>query len=300
MMKREDIVIRDPYIFPFQNQYLMTGTVPPVDGKLAIYGYVTEDLRTFHKPTCLFDPPQDFWADRDFWAPEIHAYGDKYYMFVSFRSLLRRRATQVLVADHPLGPYRVMGSQPHTPPQWHCLDGTLYVDGEGKPWMVYVREFVQMVDGEMYAQRLSDDLSCLVGEPLCLFHATWAPWCVTNNQAGFPMDFPGGYITDGPFLFTLPGGKLGMLWSSFCRSGYCQAICYSDGGSVVGPWRQTNAPLYEQDSGHGMLFTTHGGQLTLALHDHNRGISHVNFLPVQAEANALRLQNREEREGENE
>ena len=98
-------------------------------------------------------------------------------MFVSFRSLYRRRATQVLAADNPAGPYLPISSEPHTPKQWHCLDGSLFIDPDGMPWMVYVREFVQMVDGEMYAQRLSEDLTCLEGEPVKLFCATWAPWC---------------------------------------------------------------------------------------------------------------------------
>lgn len=289
MLSRKDIIIRDPFIFPFEDKYLMTGTTRPQGAKPGIYGYVTRDLEHFDEPVCLFDPPKGFWADRDFWAPEIHAYRGKYYMFCSFRSLLRRRATQVLIADHPLGPYAPLGD-PQTPEAWYCLDGTLFIDEEDKPWMVYVREWVQTVDGEMVAQRLSDDLSAPVGEPVKLFQATWAPWCVTNDEGGFPFDTPGGYITDGPFIFHLPSGGLGMLWSSFCKSGYCQAVCYSESGKVTEPWQQLPAPLYENDSGHGMLFTTHEGQLMLALHDKNnsRGSNAV-FLPVRLDENKLTL-----------
>ena len=31
------------------------------------------------------------------------------------------------------------------------LDGTLYVDRAGKPWMVYAHEWIQKVDGTMEA-----------------------------------------------------------------------------------------------------------------------------------------------------
>lgn len=285
-MKREEIIIRDPFVFPYDGRYIMTGTINISNAKPGIYGYITEDLENFSEPVLLFDPPEGFWGDRDFWAPEIHFYKGKYFMFVSFRSLYRRRATQVLTADIPTGPYRPVSEGPHTPEEWHCLDGTLYIDKDGSPWMVYVREFVQMVDGEMYAQRLSEDLTRLEGTPVKLFCATWAPWCVTNNEGGMPFDKqPGGYITDGPFVFRLPDGKLGMLWSSFCSSGYCQAVCYSPEGSITGPWKQMNEPLYEHDSGHGMIFTARDGKLMLALHDHNNSNgSHPVFIPVSIDS----------------
>lgn len=289
MIARENIVIRDPFVFPFEDRYLMTGTTRPQGAKPGIYGYVTHDLEHFEDPVCLFDPPEGFWGDRDFWAPEIHAYRQKNYMFCSFRSPLRRRATQVLAADHPLGPYVPLGA-PQTPEAWHCLDGTLYMDEDGAPWMVYVREWVQVVDGEMYAQRLSEDLSRLIGDPIRLFSASWTPWSCTNDEAGHHFDTTGGYITDGPFLFRLPSGKLGMLWSSFCQSGYCQGVCYSDSGKIEGAWRQVPSPLYENDSGHGMLFTTHDGRLMLSLHDRNHSReSHAVFLPVQLDEQQLTL-----------
>lgn len=282
MITQQDINIRDPFVFPLPDgTYLLTGTMRPPDGRPGVFAYPTKDLKQYGEPVRLFDPPEDFWGDRDFWAPEIHFWRGRYYLFCSFRSQSHRRATQVLEAESPFGPYHPLG-RPHTPELWHCLDGTLYIDPDGDPWMVYVREFVQMVDGEMYAQRLSHDFSVLIGEPKKLFSATWAPWCVTNDEGGMPFDTPGGYITDGPFLFRLSSGRLGMLWSSFCKTGYCQAVCWSHSGTVLGPWAQENVPLYECNSGHGMLFDTHDGQKVLSLHNHNSGfgISNPVYLKV--------------------
>ena len=96
-MNREQLCIRDPFILAWEDKYLLTGTVGMPGWKQGIYGFLTEDLETFSDPILLFDPPENFWADRDFWAPEIHQYRGQYYMFVSFRSHFRRRATQVLV-----------------------------------------------------------------------------------------------------------------------------------------------------------------------------------------------------------
>ena len=36
-----------------------------------------------------------------------------------------------------------------TPDGWQSLDGTLYVDRSGKPWMVFCHEWLQVGDGQM-------------------------------------------------------------------------------------------------------------------------------------------------------
>mgnify|MGYP002391687132 CR=1 FL=1 len=43
----------------------------------------------------------------------------------------------------------------------------------------------------------------------------------------------------------------------------------SDSGNVLGPWRQSEAPIYGRDGGHGMLFRAFDGQLWLTLHHPN-------------------------------
>lgn len=40
---------------------------------------------------------------------------------------------------------------PITPRDFMTLDGTLYVDRAGAPWMVYAHEWIQKVDGTMEA-----------------------------------------------------------------------------------------------------------------------------------------------------
>ncbi|WP_420869776.1 family 43 glycosylhydrolase [Cohnella ginsengisoli] len=99
----------------------------------------------------------------NFWAPEVHRWRGMYYMFASFKAPGRRRATQILAADGPLGPFRPLSDRPATPPDWECLDGTLYVDRQGEPWIVFCREWLQVTDGEMYALRLSADLAETAG-----------------------------------------------------------------------------------------------------------------------------------------
>ena len=52
-------------------------------------GYKSED-DYFDGNTC------NFWGDRDFWAPEVHLYNGKYYLFGSCRSETQLKATHIL------------------------------------------------------------------------------------------------------------------------------------------------------------------------------------------------------------
>ena len=46
------------------------------------------------------------------------------------------------------------------------LDGTLYVDRSGKPWMVFCHEWLQVGDGQICAIPMSDDLGEAIGDPV--------------------------------------------------------------------------------------------------------------------------------------
>jgi len=168
-------------------------------------------------------------------------------MLASFKADGRRRATQILEADAPSGPYRIHSPLPVTPRDWECLDGTLYVDPEGCPWLVFCHEWVQVYDGEICALRLSEDLTSPAGEPLVLFTGSQAPWTRAHGR----KEGAGrcGYVTDGPFLFRGSSGRLFMLWSSFSAAGYAVGVCYSESGELNPHF--SYAPLVGDSRGHG-------------------------------------------------
>ncbi|MCD9021045.1 family 43 glycosylhydrolase [Cohnella silvisoli] len=134
-------------------------------------------LKQWEGPIPAFRPSPDFWSDRHYWAPEVHALNGRYYMFASFKAEGRCRGTGILVADGPTDPFEPLGA-PLTPSEWECLDGTLYQDYSGTPWMIFCREWVEVKDGEMYAVRLQPDLQGTDSEPVFLFKALDTPWSV--------------------------------------------------------------------------------------------------------------------------
>ena len=269
-MKSSDIQIRDPYILPLpeEGRYLLFGTTD----KNAWSGpgtgfdcYASRDLEFWTGPISAFRPPADFWSNTQFWAPECHPWQGRYYLFATFAKDGRQRGTQILVADKPDGPYRLHSDGPVTPRDWECLDGTLFVDDAGKPWMVFCHEWLQVTDGEMCALPLTADLRAAAGAPTLLFRASEAAWAKPFEGVG-RLD---NRVTDGPFFHRLSSGGLLMLWSSVGDGGYAMGYAVSDSGSVLGPWRQSEVPIYGRDGGHGMLFHDFDGRLWMTLHRPN-------------------------------
>lgn len=189
-------------------------------------------------------------------------------MFATFRrrdnNLL---GTAVLAAESLLGPFRPHSDGPVTPKAWSSLDGTLFVDEEGQPWMVFCHEWQQVGDGQVCALRLSPELKEAVSEPAVLFTASEAPWTTPYVSAKYPGS---NYVTDGPFLHRGVEGRLFLLWASFINGTYAMGVACSESGRVTGPWRQEEKSLFSGDGGHAMIFRTFGGRLMLALHTPNR------------------------------
>lgn len=114
---------------------------------------------------------------------------------------------------------------------------------------------------------MADDLSETVGEPFKLFEGTDAKW---NSPIPFAKDAWGieepVYFTDGPGVIKLKSGKLGMTWSGWGKCGYAIGLAISDSGSLKGPWRQQDDPVFLMNGGHGMAFTDKEQNKRFVLH----------------------------------
>ncbi len=282
-MKRREIHLRDPFVLVEDGVYYLYGTRGyECWGDVKATGldvYKSTDLEEWEGPFVCFTPPEGFWADRHFWAPEVHKYRGEYYMFVSFKSEKEHRGTQILKSSSPMGQFLPHSDGPVTPRDWECLDGTLYIDAAGKPYMVFCHEWVQVDDGEMCVLPLSEDLKQAVGAPQLLFHASDPAWADKGRDQ---------YVTDGPFLYRTQNGRLIMLWSTSYHGEYCEALSYSASGEITGPWVHDKRVLFEKDGGHGMLFTDRFGDLRLVLHRPNKTAEErPHFLRVEEREDSL-------------
>lgn len=263
------------------------------NGRPAVAAYLSQDLVRWERPRIAFEVPEDFWAQRGIWAPELHRYRGKYYLFLTFNTedLLPeqwrnwrprvKRGSQVLVSDSPLGPFEPFANHSTLPPDMMTLDGTLWVE-DGVPYMVFCHEWVQIKDGTMQYIRLSDDLSKTVGEPAHMFHGSDALW----NTKG---ETTGEHVTDGPWLHVTRTGKLVMLWSGFRNGTYTVGVASSASGTLAGPWSQQAEPLFTQDGGHPMMFRTFDDRLMMIVHQPNRETERARLFEMDDHGDTVRI-----------
>ena len=287
------VQIRDPFVVPMPEErryYLFGSTDPNIWGAGTGFDfYVGTDLKHWDGPFPAFRPSPAFWADENFWAPEVYRYQGRYYMFATFKAKGGRRGTGVLAADSIRGPYVPVSQGAVTPADWDALDGTLYVDDNGTPWMIFCHEWAQIRDGEICLMRLSPDLCRADGPALPLFRGSDGPWATPKRNKIYPLNEPA-YVTDGPFVYRSAHGTLIMLWSSFRDERYALGYAASPSGRITGPWIQEKLPLFAADGGHGMLFRTFKGELCLALHQPNQTPNERPvFVPVREEQGVIRV-----------
>lgn len=200
----DSIVLSDPCILPDRSTmtYYMTGT----GGKL----WKSKDLRYWDGPYTVAETDPESWMGPKpmIWAAELHQYKGEYYYFATFTNQavsvgrykgnnLERRACHVLVSDKAEGPYRPMKDETYLPANKLTLDGTLWVDTDGRPYMVYCHEWLQNWDGTIEKIELKPDLSGSICKGKLLFKASASPWSreviegdTLPNRDGRPLFVP--------------------------------------------------------------------------------------------------------------
>lgn len=211
---------RDPFILLYGGKYYLYRSM----FENGIACFTSDDLEHWSKPHTVYSVPKNFHGVKDFfWAPECHYYKGYFYIFTSvYSEKYNHRVISVYRSNNPLGPFEDIADGCITPKDWDAIDGTLYIDEDGSPWLVFVHEWTSMPNGNggMVAARLSEDFSRLKSEPILLFRARDPKWARLG-------------VTDGPYVFRLSDGKLGMIWSNFCKDDYCVAVAFSDNGKIT-------------------------------------------------------------------
>ena len=298
MRRTEDIRIRDPYIVAHEGVYYMYGAGRSEWGEgidaEAVYVFTSRDLENWEDPKPVFFLPRasDFWGLTDLWAPEVHYYNGKFYMFISilgkpgfgtpqeiysavsdeelaFRRLIR--GTQVAASDTPDGEFLPVANRPGTPIGPSCIDGTLYVE-DGVPYMIYSHDWPHnfdgekdCYDGEICAVEMAPDLSAPVGEPFLLFKSSSAGRAPTLHA------FPDNtmrlrYGSDAPFLSRLANGTLLLTWSPIPAGNYLVCAAVSRSGSIHGKWKHLKKPIFDKNGGHAMFFDDFDGRRRMCIH----------------------------------
>lgn len=296
---RSEFRIRDPYVFadPKTKTYYLYETTPWNVGR-GVNVRTSTDLERWSAPRRAMTMGSQYRC-RSVWAPEVHEVGGRYYMFATptlepdpkfpIRSMsddpdfappkcyaLTRRGVWIWRADSPAGPFELVSDMAATPHEVVALDGTLMIDPDGTPWMVYSHCWTQTKVGRMEAAPLKADFSGFAAKPIELFRGDTA--CGKDH------------VVDGPFLYRSPvTGQLSMLWSKFVDGSYSVLCCESKTGRVAGPWGRFRV-VFAGNGGHGMIFRGFDGQLRLVMHRPEvRGYERLAFFPVADTPEGLKI-----------
>lgn len=264
-MKQNEINIRDPFILKEGDTYYLYGTRAKDFGK-KVNGfdvYTTKDLIHFSEPRVCFDSGKWNMNREVNWAPEVHKYNNSYYMFATFTKKNGLRGVYVLKSDNPDGEFQPHSKGAVTPDEWECLDGTLYINKNNEPYLVFCHEHTQIIDGTVCYIRLRDDLTQSIGEPVYMFSGSTPDWADKKPEGEH-------YITDGPFMYRTTGGELLLIWSTFVNHMYCQCVAKSSNGELDGEFIHL-PPIITNDGGHGMIFKANN-KLYLTFHTPNKSL----------------------------
>lgn len=282
-MKNSEINIRDPYVICEEGKCYLYGTRAANFGK-DVGGfdvYVSDDLENWSEPIECFNSIEYGMNRMVNWAPEVHKYKGAYYMFATFTRENGLRGTFALKADSPLGPFVPHSKKALTPEDWECLDGTLYISKDGKPYLVFCHEHTQIIDGTICFIELEEDLSAFKGEPVTLFSAS-SPYWADKKPEGEHC------ITDGPFMFRTKDGELLMIWSTFIKGNYAECAVRFAGGEIGEDFVHLE-PIITSDGGHGMIFRK-DGKLYLTYHTPNQtDYERPTFRLIEDMGNEIRL-----------
>ncbi len=264
-MKQNEINIRDPFILKEGDTYYLYGTRAKDFGK-KVNGfdvYTTKDLIHFSEPKVCFDSGKWDMNREVNWAPEVHKYNNSYYMLATFTKENGLRGVYILKSDNPDGEFQPHSNGAVTPDEWECLDGTLYINKNNEPYLVFCHEHTQIIDGTVCYIRLSDDLTHSIGEPVYMFSGSTPEWADKKPEGEH-------YITDGPFMYRTTDGELLLIWSTFVNHMYCQCVAKSSNGELDGAFTHL-PPIITNDGGHGMIFKA-DDKLYLTFHTPNKSL----------------------------
>ena len=265
-MKNNEINIRDPFVLNENGTFYMYGTRAKDFGcKVGGFDvYVSDDLKNWSEPIQCFDSEKYKMNNEVNWAPEVHKYNGRYYMFATFTMNNGNRGIYILISDSPEGPFIPHSNGAVTPADWMSLDGTLYVSRNNKPYIVFCHEHVQITDGTICYAELSEDLKTVIGEVITIFPASSLQYV---NATGSRNSF----VTDGPFLYRTKDDELIMIWSTFIEHKYAECMVRFKNGELSTDFEHLE-PLIKDDGGHGMIFQK-DDELYLTFHTPNKSLS---------------------------
>jgi len=280
VVARLNPMLADPTIFEHDGTYYLYGTKnnPNIQGE-GFLVYTSTDMKNWDGPAGAHDgfafKKGDGYGTTGFWAPQIFAYNNKFYMAYTANEYIA-----IAESDSPLGPFINNGNR--IPSDNKQIDPFVFFDN-GKVYLYHVR----LDQGNrIFVAEMENDLSAIKPSTLTeSIHAT-KPWENTENVSWT--------VTEGPTVFK-NGDLYYMLYSANDFRNKDYAVGYATSASPCGPWnKENNSPFISRNvlnypgTGHGDLFYDTAGNMQYVFHMH---FSNTQVDPRKTAIIALSLEN---------
>ena len=201
-------------------------------------------------------------GSRLFWAPEMHKYNGKYYLFHS-----AEEKVTVDVSDSPLGPFRNPEKKPFFPQG--NIDNSFFLDDDGTPYMLYAHFYA---GNEVWICELEKDLLHAKPETQRKLIRAEEDWEMNRKDPRFKQ----WSIAEGPCLIK----KDGLYWLTYSSHHVIDSnynVCLATATNVKGPYtKQGKAPILAprgkyECTGHHSLFKDKSGNWKIVFHARDPG-----------------------------
>lgn len=259
--KANTILLADPTIFHNKGMYYLYGTTTGNVNGEGFQVYTSPDLKAWNGPVGaqngLALKKGDSFGDKGFWAPQVLAYKDKFYMIYTANENIA-----TAVSDSPSGPFKSETKEPIIK-TGNQIDPFVFIDDNGKKYLYHVR----LTNGNrIFVAEINDDLQSIKQETLTECISGTLPWENTENT-----NWP---VTEGPTVVK-HNGLYYLIYTANDFRSIDYAVGYATSKSPMGPWEKSkNSPIISRKNtnqngiGHGDIFWDKDQKMHYVLHTH--------------------------------
>lgn len=232
--------IGDPFVLKVKDKYYMYATSAPSKGFIV---WESDNLVDWEEKGLAYNhyDQEERWAIHDFWAPEVIERDGLFYMTYSARTESDSLRIAVATSESPKGPFYDVTTDLINE-EGSYIDGHIFIDEDDSAYLYYTKDnYENIIDGKrishMYAQKMSDDLLSLEGEPVFLFGPT-QEWESPNDEFQW---------NEGAFVLK-NGEKYYLMYSANFYGGPDYGIGYAVSESPLGPFIKSESnPILSSD-----------------------------------------------------
>ena len=237
--------IGDPFVLKSDGKYYMYATSEPNFGYKVWQSPNLVDWEEKGMAYVHFDQPEK-WATGDFWAPEVVAYNDQFYMTYSARNMEGHLQISIAASNDPLGPFTDVSTQ-IIKQAGSYIDGHIFIDDDGTPFLYYVKDCSEnIINGkhvsQIYVQKMNDDLTEVLDDPQFL----------TEPDATWERPYDEYQWNEGPFVLKHDGIYY-LMYSSNYFASHDYSVGYATAASPFGPFEKAiDNPILTKDLSQGI------------------------------------------------